>query len=163
MLSTYSKSPVVKRWPCGVNFLDLSGFHRYPNALGQKAGATKCRQPGQCAARPGRLLLFISAGINSKSLLRSTVCILGVLVLCSLSDLMLYVSALSHSALDAGLCWPLAVSKLPGMFPCQGCCTCWSPFPQCYSFSYVYVSFLIPVPAQISPHPKVFVPIIFSK
>lgn len=159
MLSVYSKSPIIKRWSFGVNFLDLSGFHRYPNALGQKARVTKCRQPGQCATSPGKLLLLISAGINSKSLLRSMVCILGVLVFCFVSDLTLYVSA----ALDTGLHWPVAVFKLSDMFPCQGFCTCCSLFPQCSSFSCVYVSFLIQVPPQISPRQKLFVLIIFSK
>lgn len=53
----------VKSYPCAVTFLDLPDFHRYPNALGQKARDAKCRQGGQGAARLHlRQLVAITTG-----------------------------------------------------------------------------------------------------
>lgn len=58
MLSTCPKPPLLESCLCGVNFLDLPGFHGNQNDLGQEVRTAKCRWGGRGAAwlYPGSLL-----------------------------------------------------------------------------------------------------------
>lgn len=70
---------------------------------------------------------------------------------------------LSHSTLDTGLHWPLAVSKLPDTFPCQGFCTYCSCSHNAIPSAMCMVHSSFKSLHKDHPSKNVFVLIIFSK